>query len=88
MKIFLLLLAVVACVMLYRWQTQPKPVAEVTTPVPVATPKATPRATPKTAISNPAVKTGHGKPQPLTNSADVQKELGLQGTSLDRPPRK
>jgi hypothetical protein len=84
MKIFLLLVVMVGCFVLYRLQTQPKPA-----PVAVATPvPATPVPTPKKATPMPAIAGQKPGTAPLTRSSEIQKGRGLQGTSLDQPARK
>ena len=91
MKIFLLILVVVGCFFAYRWQTtkpQPLPeVAVVATPVP-ATPTPVPKKPVQPTDMSTVKKGTAGKPQPLTRSAEIQKEMGLKGTSLDQPVKK
>ena len=85
---FLLLAVIVACFVLYRWQTQEeqKPVVVVATPTP-----ATPTPAPKKPEYRPDL-SGRATPKsgtaPMTRSAEIQKELGLKGTSLDERPKK
>jgi len=92
MRIFLLLVVIAACFGLYRWQTQEKEKAAAAaalaaiTPVPTPTPapKKEPEYRPNLGPSSPS-KTAGSKQQPMTHSAEIQKQMGLQGTSLDRP---